>query len=225
MDLSIERPIASGARQGGNAMPGFDERREQVLDGCARAFAVKGYQGASIRDIARAVPMSAGGLYHYCSNKQEFLYQVCDRAFRSLIERLTTSLEGVDDPAERVHTVFKSHLTYFLERPDELITLTEDLSSLEAPWASRVRVLQRSYYGIVTDVLAPLEAPGGISLRVATMSLFGMINWVHTWYRRGADPGADALARQMSDLFLSGFAPAATAPKTASRAPQGGSER
>lgn len=222
MNLSIERSIASGSKQGGDAMAGFDQRREQVLDGCARAFALKGYQGASIRDIARAVPMSAGGLYHYCSNKQEFLYQVCDRAFHSLIERLTTGLDGIDDPSERVRTVFRSHLAYFLERPDELITLTEDLSSLEAPWASRVRVLQRQYYGIVSDVLAPFAVPGGISLRVATMSLFGMINWVHTWYRRGADPGADALARQMSDLFLSGFA--AAAPETA-RSVQGGSER
>ena len=186
-------------------MTGFDQRREQVLDGCARAFAAKGYDGTSIKDIARAVPMSSGGLYHYCANKQEFLYLICDRAFRSLIDRLEAGLQGVLDPRERVHTVFRSHLGYFLERPDELITLTEDLSSLEPPWSGHVRALQRSYYAIVSGVLAPFEAPGSVPLRVATMSLFGMINWVHTWYRPDADPGVETLASQMAELFLHGL--------------------
>ncbi len=206
---SNKHPITCGDDgKEGRIMTAYDQRREHVLDGCAQVFAEKGYDSASIRDIARAVEMSAGGLYHYCSNKQDLLYQVCDRAFRSLIARLEEGLSHVDDPQERLYTVFVTHLTYFLDRPDELITLTENLSSLTPPGSAKIRELQRCYYDIVSGVLASFPGITATSLRVATMTLFGSINWVHTWYRRGIDGGADELARVMTDLFLNGLAPA-----------------
>jgi AcrR family transcriptional regulator len=44
-------------------------------------------------------------------------------------------------------------------------------------------------------------------VRVATLSLFGMLNWIYTWYRDDRDPGAQALAAQMADIYLEGIAP------------------
>ncbi|HBQ95150.1 MAG: TetR/AcrR family transcriptional regulator [Firmicutes bacterium] len=188
-------------------MTGYEQRREQVLDGCAHVFAEKGYDSASIRDIAKAVKMSSGGLYHYCINKQDLLFQVCERAFRSLTARLDEALSSVHEPKERLYTVFATHLAYFLERPHELITLTENLSSLEPPGSGKIRTLQRRYYEVVSGVLKSFPEITEESLRVATMTLFGSINWVHTWYRRDVDGDAENLARVMTDLFLHGLAP------------------
>ncbi|MDA8193862.1 MAG: TetR/AcrR family transcriptional regulator [Thermaerobacter sp.] len=189
-------------------MTGYDQRREQVLDGSAQVFARKGYDRASIRDIAKAVEMSPGGLYHYCSNKQDLLYQLCERSFRTLIDHLSSGLQHVEDPRERLYTVFATHLTYFFGHPDELITLTENLSSLTPPGVDRVRELQRRYYSMVSKVLESFPSAPARSLRIATMTLFGSINWVHTWYRHEIDGPAETVARIMTDLFLNGMAPA-----------------
>ncbi len=188
-------------------MTGYEARRQQVLDGCAHVFAEKGYDSASIRDIAKAVSMSSGGLYHYCTNKQDLLYQVCERAFRSLTARLDIALSHAAEPQERLYTVFATHLAYFLERPHELITLTENLSSLEPLESGKIRTLQRRYYELVSGVLESFPGITKHSLRVATMTLFGSINWVHTWYRRDVDGDAEDLARVMTDLFLHGLVP------------------
>ncbi len=188
-------------------MMGYEQRREQVLDGCAHAFAEKGYDAASIRDIAKAANMSSGGLYHYGINKQDLLYQVCERTFRSLTDRLETALSSEYAPKERLYAVFATHLAYFLERPHELITLTENLSSLEPAGSGKIRTLQRRYYDLVSGVLTSFPGIAEHSLRVATMTLFGSINWVHTWYRREVDGEAQELARLMTDLFLHGLAP------------------
>ena len=37
------------------------------------------------------------------------------------------------------------------------------------------------------------------------MSLFGAMNWLYTWHNPKSDPDAEALARQISDLFLQGI--------------------
>jgi hypothetical protein len=48
------------------------------------------------------------------------------------------------------------------------------------------------------------SAAGGVSTRTAVMGLFGMMNWLYTWYKPRVDPGADVIARQISDIFLQG---------------------
>ena len=41
--------------------------------------------------------------------------------------------------------------------------------------------------------------------RTAALSLFGMMNWIYTWYNPRKDPRADALAREMADIFRRGI--------------------
>jgi len=40
--------------------------------------------------------------------------------------------------------------------------------------------------------------------RIAVLSLFGMMNWIYTWHNPRVDADAEELAREMSDMFLSG---------------------
>ncbi len=37
------------------------------------------------------------------------------------------------------------------------------------------------------------------------MGLFGMMNWLYTWYKPRVDPDAEVLAREISDIFLTGI--------------------
>jgi len=55
-----------------------DERKAQILAAAAQVFAVNGYMGTRIEDIAGEAQMSKGLLYHYFGSK--------DRLFNTLIE-------------------------------------------------------------------------------------------------------------------------------------------
>lgn len=60
-----------------------DERREQIIDGLLKVMSSKGYEGATVHDIARAARLSPGLVHYHFGNKREVL--------ESLMERL---LEG-----------------------------------------------------------------------------------------------------------------------------------
>lgn len=47
----------------------LDERAISILDAAKRAFAEKGFDGASMQDLARAAQMSAGNFYRYFPSK------------------------------------------------------------------------------------------------------------------------------------------------------------
>jgi len=59
-------------------------RREKILKAAERLFAEKGYENASIRDIAGVAGVADGTIYNYFENKDALL----DALVRGLIERL-----------------------------------------------------------------------------------------------------------------------------------------
>jgi TetR/AcrR family fatty acid metabolism transcriptional regulator len=54
-------------------------RREHLLDAATRVFAAKGFNGATIRDVARAAGVADGTIYNYFANKEALLFDVFDR--------------------------------------------------------------------------------------------------------------------------------------------------
>jgi len=58
-----------------------DERREQILSHALRFFADRGLSATKITDIAAAVGMSQGLLYHYFRSKEEIFTEIIREAF------------------------------------------------------------------------------------------------------------------------------------------------
>ncbi|TSD62592.1 TetR/AcrR family transcriptional regulator [Aeromicrobium piscarium] len=49
-------------------------RREQIVAGAAHAFAEKGYDGATVKDICRASGLGSGTIFHYFADKRAILH-------------------------------------------------------------------------------------------------------------------------------------------------------
>ncbi|MDY7100671.1 MAG: helix-turn-helix domain-containing protein [Actinomycetota bacterium] len=54
-------------------------KRDEILDAALAAFAERGYDRTSVREIARAVGLSQAGLLHYFANKEELFAEVLRR--------------------------------------------------------------------------------------------------------------------------------------------------
>lgn len=55
----------------------YEQRRLQIIDGALEAFAAKGFDGASNKDIAQAARIASPGLiYHYFKDKLDLLHQL-----------------------------------------------------------------------------------------------------------------------------------------------------
>jgi AcrR family transcriptional regulator len=55
------------------AVPGADQRSVEILDRVRLAFAQKGFDGASMQDLARAAGMSVGNFYRYFPSKSAII--------------------------------------------------------------------------------------------------------------------------------------------------------
>src|SRR5215218_8766140 len=71
--------------------PGVSGTREAILDAARRAFAERGYQRATIRDVARLAGVDPALVHHYFGTKQE-LFVAAVRLPVNPVEQLTAVL-------------------------------------------------------------------------------------------------------------------------------------
>ena len=185
--------------------PKFD----RILSSATQIFCEKGYEGASIRDIARRSRVSLAGLYYYVESKEELLYRIQKHCFTTLLARVQQQLAAAGpDPETRLRTLVHNHIEYFLQNPEAMKVLAHEAESLRPPYSTEVAEIKRAYYrlgrGIVEDLKRERRLKS-LNTRLAVLSLFGMMNWIYTWYNPRVDPGAGELADHVAGLFLEGI--------------------
>lgn len=159
-----------------------------------------------MRDLSRASGMSLAGLYYYFESKERLLFLIQKHTFSTIVQRLKARLSGVDDAEERVRIFILNHLEYFLANQQAMKVLSHEAEVLKNGFASEVAAIKREYYRICVGLLDDLkrERELQVSTRIAVLSLFGMMNWIYTWHNPRVDADAEALAREMGDIFLRG---------------------
>jgi AcrR family transcriptional regulator len=184
----------------------YDRRLAEILTHATEVFCKKGYEGASMRDLSRESGMSLAGLYYYFESKERLLYLIQKHTFSTIVERLKSRLEGVTDPEERIRIFILNHLEYFLANQAAMKVLSHEAEALRNGFAAEVAGIKREYYRICMGLLDELKRARGLqfSTRLAVLSLFGMMNWIYTWHNPRVDAEAEAIAREMGDLFLRG---------------------
>src|SRR5882724_10612437 len=184
----------------------FDRRLGQILDHATEMFCIKGYEGASMRDLSRASGMSLAGLYYYFESKERLLFLIQKHTFTTIVQRLKARLEGVTDAEGRIRIFILNHLDYFLANQAAMKVLTHEDESLKNGFAAELAAIKREYYRICVGLLDELKRERGLefSTRIAVLSLFGMMNWIYTWHNPRVDADAASMANEMGDIFLRG---------------------
>jgi TetR/AcrR family transcriptional regulator, cholesterol catabolism regulator len=187
--------------------PDSNPQLTKILDHATEVFCDKGYEGASMRDIARATGMSLAGMYHYLGSKERLLYLIQRHTFSAVLGRLRERLDGISNPAQAIRAFILNHLEYFLEHQQAMKVLSHEDEALQGDYGREVAEIKREYYRTCRELLNRYRKEKGLQFdsRTAVLSLFGMMNWIYTWYNPRQDGGAERLAREMGNIFFQGI--------------------
>jgi len=185
----------------------FDRRLGKILVHATEVFYEKGYEGASMRDLARSSGMSLSGLYYYFESKEKLLYLIQKYTFSTIVERLRERLDEVSDPQLRIRAFILNHLEYFLANRKAMKVLSHEAEVLKNGFGAEIAAIKREYYRICVGLLDDFKRAKRLEFcsRIAVLSLFGMMNWIYTWYNPRVDADAEELSLGMGDIFLQGI--------------------
>ena len=85
------------------------ERQAQILDAAARVFSEKGFDRATIRDVAQAAGVAEGSIYNYFKNKQDLLVRLPRHFMEPALNTFQDALKGDAPPDPQTMLDFIAH--------------------------------------------------------------------------------------------------------------------
>lgn len=204
--------MASNSRKSG-------ARRVAILRSAAAAFRRRGYHGASVEEIAKALRMTKGNLYYYFRDKEDILFACHDYSLGlalNLLDEVRRPGAGPDEQLRRLLDGFVRLIT------DELrgTALTLEIDAL-SPAHRRQVVARRDRFDrglrrmLGEGMRAGIFARGDAKL--LAFAVMGAVNWIARWYHPKGAARSEEIARLFADYLVAGLrapAPAASRPRS-----------
>jgi TetR/AcrR family transcriptional regulator, cholesterol catabolism regulator len=194
------------------------ESRQEILRTAARLFQQRGYDATSMNDVANALKLSKGGVYHHFQGKDEILFEIMNHAMEITEERVLAPVRRITGSAERLRALIRMHMEVVLSPRDREITvMLHENHPLPPALRKRINQRKKEYVHFVESLVAEVQkdfqkekriSPGSqpsVSPRAAAFALLGMINWIYQWYKPEGNLQADELIPQFTNLFFEGI--------------------
>lgn len=185
------------------------DSRQEILRTAARLFQQRGYHATSMNDVASALKLSKGGLYHHFQSKDEILFNLMDHAMDITQERVINGVRDIADPEERLRMLIRRHIEVVLSvRDREITVMLHENHPLPPSLRRRINARKKDYVHFVENLIADVQrarhSRGSVSPRAAAFALLGMINWIYQWYRPEGTLQQEHLVRQYTEIFFAG---------------------
>jgi len=182
-----------------------ENRRDLLLRAAARLFREKGYARATIRDLARAIDLQSGSIFHYFDSKDAILFSVMERAIIDAIERMETAVASANDPSSRLRALIRAELglIHHEETRDGMEVTFYAWESLSEEARGALLALRDRYEAIWMTELRAADDAGLISGDPALLRRFltGSQVWTVKWFRTDGPLSLDALADETHALL------------------------
>lgn len=188
-------------------------RLDQIYYVAAKIFCEKGYDAASMSDIADAVGITKAGIYHHVKSKQDLLFAIMNFGMDRLETYVVTPARAITDAEHRLRTIIRNHALLIIsgsspEGYSPLTVLNDEMAGLTPAHRRKVQQRKRVYLDLMRDTLQQLKNEGGlkdVDVTVAAFSLFGMLLWLSRWYRPGGKLTGDEVADEIEKVALGGL--------------------
>lgn len=181
--------------------------RERILREAAALFRRKGFNGASMQDLAEAVGITKSSLYHHFRSKQALLFEILSTTVDRETPALRTIAEAELPAAERLRRAVARHVLGLIRDLDNVACFVEEGRFLAPRYREAYIAKRDRYERLFRRILEEGVAAGEfrpVDVRVASLAILGMCNWVARWYRPDGAYAPEEIAAQFGELAVLG---------------------
>lgn len=177
----------------------------KLIMAAAKLFREKGYEKTTTRDLATAVGILSGSIFHHFKNKEEILYEVMRQTILLNTERLKLALEGISSPKDRLFALLKQELQFINgDTGEAMAVLVFEWRSLSQEKQSQILELRGIYEQIWLDVIQENVDAGLIQTDpfIFRRLLTGSVSWTINWFKQDKSMTLDDLATHFLETFI-----------------------
>lgn len=174
-------PVISAERMQG--------RIDAIIEAATAVFGAKGYEAASIAEIARRAEVSDGLIYRYFSNKRDLLYRVLEAFYERVVAALEKEAANGTTFDSRLLAIVRRHLGNFVADRELCRLFLSEVRVASDYKGSTIQNLNRRYVSVLTALIEAGIAAGEVkpdaSPKLVRNVIFGAIEHIAWPYVNG----------------------------------------
>lgn len=184
--------------------------RQRILSAAAQLYAVRGFEGTSMRDIADAAGVTKPLIFYHFASKERLYASLLEEALVACRVGGEAILNEPLSATERLRRFLVSHVQVLREQPAvfafayNLLTVGRELP-LGFDYRAEGRLLFDQIVRVIEEGQATGEFRAGDPVTIAVLALAGLGMYAHALLLGEIDALPEALEERLLDLLLHGI--------------------
>ncbi len=161
-------------------------RADEILELASRLFYEQGYQGVSMRALAREAGIQGGSLYHHFPSKEAMLYRITEYGSREFFAGLVPYLQSKGPHAERLDGFVRTFVITSWARRHSIAVLFRDMGHLAPEHLDELRTVRRRFQQTFQRFVAKGVSAGEFAVpdaKVAGIAVLDLLLGIDHWMR------------------------------------------
>ena len=129
------------------------ERRNRILTSATRIIGEKGFQNATIAEIAREAGIGDATIYEYFKNKEDLLLAIPVETTKDLIVQINEHMMGIKGAFNRLRKFIWWWLNYVEKNPGYGVVVLLELKTSKTYVSTEAYQAARNFYQIILNII------------------------------------------------------------------------
>lgn len=168
----------------------IQKKKEEIILSAVRIVNKKGYQKATMEEIAAELYMTKGSLYYYFKNKEDLIFQCHEMVLEQAIEELREHNTKELTNEEKLRSMIFTHIRYAIERKEMFNMIIQPEHIFTSDQLDPILEKRNDYARLFDQVIKDGQKSEEFNIsdpKFIRMILLGAMNWIQQWYK--ADGG------------------------------------
>ena len=183
-------------------------KKDIIIKKAALLFRTKGFNAASMRELAEAVGVEAPSLYNHIGSKSELLQAICLKVANEFTTQLDETENINTGITNKIELIIRFHINMMLEEFDEVFVANHEWKHLQEPFLSNFLNQRRGYekklVALIEEGVKKKELKN-INPYVAVLTLLSAVRGLEFWQRHKKNISTKVLEDDMVTHLLKGI--------------------
>ncbi len=156
--------------------------RDVILDTAERMFALRGFDGVALRDLAREMDLTAPSLYNHFSSKQALYEAVLERGLKPIADVVVASWRPGSPQVDDIHGTVTKLVDHLADHPHLAPLLQRAILEQDGSFGELLARWLAPVYRQGSAVLRDLAGGAGWDEEMVPLLTFGMFGLVFSYF-------------------------------------------
>ncbi len=188
----------------------IEARKKQILKAAESVFAKRGFQQATISEIAKQAKVSEASIYEHFSTKEGLLFSIPEETAKQVFGLMDFHLELIRGAANKLRAIIYIMLSSYQKNPDFtsvlMLLLKHDRKFLETPGYQAIRNGLKKISIVLKEGIASGEFRSDLNIYLVRSMIIGTVEHLVTnWVMKGNPEKLSDFVDPLIDTIIEGI--------------------